>query len=199
MLNKNEMQKFASQFVTGKIKTKKNEHIYGKSDSYYVTKNELFIQFQENSIIVRLSNVGSFLDSMLDVRPTLRNYINNVNKIIEIENKNRNTPWPTQLEGPINTEISFNIKKKKPILSKFTLTVYPHIRCIPTDFGGMIIDLPLHYNNELLIVNFESNEKVVHSDFRVLKLPFINEIVDFNDILDELFIKQLKTLEMALL
>jgi hypothetical protein len=199
MLNKSEMQKFASQFVTGKVKIKKNEHIHGKSDIYYVTQNGLFVQFEDHSIIVKVPNVGVFLDRVFDVTPTLRNYINNINKLIEVENKTRISHWPQKLNGTIYTEISFKIKENKQILSKFTLTIYPFIRSMPTDFGGMIIDLAFHINNEHLIIDFESNQTIVRSDLCVLTLPMINEILDFKNVLDEVFMKQLNTLEMALL
>ena len=64
----------------------------------------------------------------------------------------------------------------------------------------MIIDLPLMiYRSYNLIVNIESNKKIVNSALAVFNLPIIREILDFNDVLDEVFIDQLNTLEMALL
>lgn len=199
MLTKNEMQKFASQFVTGKVKIKKNEQIHGKSDIYYVAQNGLFVIFENQSIIVKVPNVGVFLDRVFDVTPTLRNYINNINKLIEVENKFRTSNWPQKLNGPIYTEMSFKNKVNKQVLSGFTLTSYPFIRTIPTDFGGVMLDLAFHTNNEHLIMDFESNKNIVRSDLCVLTLPMINEILDFKNLLDEVFMKQLNTLEMALL
>lgn len=69
-----------------------------------------------------------------------------------------------------------------------------------TDFGFMIIDLPLmHHRSDNLIVNIEAKQKVIDSDFIVFNLPVIREIINFNNLLDEVFIDQLNTLEMALL
>lgn len=200
MLNKKEMQSFAEQFLTGKVKIRKNEPIYGKADSYHAVKDRVFIQFEESSIILKVSNVDLLIEHVSEMKPMLRNYINNMHKIIEVENKNRISDWPTRVEGQIYTEIAFDIKKKKPNLSVFTLIIYPMIKTRMTDFGFMIIDLPLmHHRSDNLIVNIEAKQKVIDSDFIVFNLPVIREIIDFNNLLDEVFIDQLNTLEMALL
>lgn len=200
MLNKKEMQSFAEQFLTGKVKIRKNEPIYGKADSYHAVQDRVFIQFEESSIILKVSNVGLLSEHVAEMNPLLRNYINNIHKLIEVENKNRISAWPSQIEGQIYTEISFNLKKKKPNLSVFTLIVYPMIKTRMTDFGFMIYELPLmHHRSDNLIINIESKQKVIDSDFIVFNLPVIREIIDFNDVLDEVFIDQLNTLEMALL
>lgn len=200
MLNKKEMQSFAEQFLTGKVKIRKNEPIYGKADSYHAVQDRVFIQFEESSIILKVSNVGLLSEHVAEMNPLLRNYINNIHKLIEVENKNRISAWPSQIEGQIYTEISFNLKKKKPNLSVFTLIVYPMIKTRMTDFGFMIYELPLmHHRSDNLIINIESKQKVIYSDFIVFNLPVIREIIDFNDVLDEVFIDQLNTLEMALL
>lgn len=200
MLNKKEMQSFAEQFLTGKVKIRKNEPIYGKAESYHAVQDRVFIQFEESSIILKVSNVGLLTEPLSEMKPMLRNYINNIHKLIEVENKNRISDWPVQIEGPIYNEVAFNIKKKKPILSVFTLIIYPTIKTRLTDLGFMIIDLPLmHHRSDNLIINIESNQKVIDSDFIVFNSPVINEVLDFNNVLDEVFIDQLNTLEMALL
>jgi hypothetical protein len=200
MLNKKEMQAFADQFMTGKVKIRKNDPIHGKADSYYAVQNEVCIQFEDSSIILKVSNVCLLTDKIQEMTPILRNYINNVNKIMEVENKHRNNLYPMHLDGPLYVELVFSIKKKKPMILILKVCSYPAIKLIPTDFGGMIIDLPLMiYRSYDLIVNIESNKKIVKSDLSVFNLPVIREIIDFNDVLDEVFIDQLNTLEMALL
>lgn len=200
MLNKKAMQTFADQFMTGNVKIRKNNPIHGKADSYYAVQNEACIQFEDSSIILKVSNVCLLTDKLQEMTPILRNYIKNINKIMEVENKNRNNLYPRHLDGPLYVELVFSIKKKKPMISILKVCSYPAIKLIPTDFGGMIIDLPLMiYRSYDLIVNIESNKKIVNSDLAVFNLPVIREILDFNDILDEVFIDQLNTLEMALL
>jgi hypothetical protein len=200
MLNKKEMQSFAEQFLTGKVKIRKNEPIHGKADSYHAVQNRVFIQFEESSIILKVPNVGLLSEYVAEMKPLLRNYIKNIHKIIEVENKNRISAWPRQIEGQIYTEIAFDIKKKKPNLSVFTLIIYPMIKTRMIDVGFWIYDLPLmNHRSDNLIINIESKQKVIDSDLIVFKLPVIREIIDFNDVLDEVFIDQLNTLEMALL
>lgn len=200
MLNKKAMQAFADQFMTGKVKIRKNDPIHGKADSYYAVQNEACIKFEDSSIILKVSNVCLLTDKLQEMTPILRNYINNINKIMEVENKYRNNLYPMHLDGPLYVELVFSIKKNNPIISILKVFSYPAIKLIPTDFGGMIIDLPLMiYRSYNLIVNIESNKKIVNSDLAVFNLPVIREILDFNDVLDEVFIDQLNTLEMALL
>lgn len=200
MLKIKQMKKFAEQFITGNVKIRKNNPIHGKADTYCAIQNEACIQFEDSSIILKVSNVGLLTDKLQEMTPKLRNYINNVNKIMEVENKHRENLYPMYLDGPLYVELVFSIKKKKTILSILKVYSYPAIKLIPTDFGGMIIDLPLMIHRSYdLIVNIESNKKVVNSDFAVFKLPVVREILDFNDVLDLVFIDQLNTLEMALL
>lgn len=200
MLNKKAMQAFADQFMTGKVKIRKNDPIYGKADSYYAVQNEASIKFEASSIILKVSNVCLLTDKLQEMTPILRNYINNINKIMEVENKYRNNLYPRHLDGPLYVELVFSIKKNKPMISILKVFSYPAINLIPTDFGVMIIDLPLMiYRSYNLIVNIESNKKIVNSALAVFNLPIIREILDFNDVLDEVFIDQLNTLEMALL
>lgn len=200
MLNKKAMQAFANQFMTGNVKIRKNNPIHGKADSYYAVQNEACIKFEGSSIILKVSNVCLLTDKLQEMTPILRNYINNINKIMEVENKYRNNLYPMHLDGPLYVELVFSIKKNKPIISILKVFSYPAIKLIPTDFGGMIIDLPLMiYRSYNLIVNIESNKKIVNSALAVFNLPIIREILDFNNVLDEVFIDQLNTLEMALL
>lgn len=200
MLNIKQMQAFTEQFMTGKVKLIKSNPVYGKADSYYAVQNEASIQFEESSILLKVSNVGLLTDKLTVMTPMLRNYINNVNKIMEVENNHRENSYPIHLDGPLYVELIFRIKKKKPMLSILKVCSHPSIKLIPTDFGGMIIDLPLmrFYRSYDLIINVASNKKVINSDLTVYNLPIVREILDFNDILNEVFIDQLKTLEMAL-
>lgn len=79
MLSKNEMKKFAEQFISGKIKLNKNPVIYGKTDSFNVVKNGLFISFDNDSIVLKIHDLRFFTDNTDELTQKTKNYINAIN------------------------------------------------------------------------------------------------------------------------
>lgn len=199
MLTKTEMKKFAEQFITGKIKIRKNTPVYGKSDTYHVSNNNVFIHFEDNIINLKVPNVSLFMENTNDLTPKMSNYIVTANKLVKIENIARGDDIPRVLDGQLYTELSFKVVKKEISLSVFKLISYYAIKERTTSFGLIFYDLP-YYNNysSHLVINIESNNKI-SCDFDMFKLPIVNEVLDFDYLLDDVFNDQLNTLEMALL
>lgn len=218
MLSKNEMKKFAEQFVSEKIKLKKNPAIHGKTDSYYLIKDGLFMSFENDSILLKITDVGYFIDNTEEMTPKTKNYINAINTIIKIENNVRGNDLVRKLDGEIYTEICFKIRNKRIVLDLFTLKSYFAIKQEKTSFGFIFFDIPYFYNYSAnfsikldafempythrassdLSVKTTTNKKIC-GDFDMFKSSIVNEILDFNYFLDDIFNDQLNTLEMALL
>lgn len=218
MLSKNEMKEFAEQFFIGKIKLKKNPTIYGKADSYYFAKDGLFMSFENDSILLSIPDVVFFTDNTEEITPKIKNCVNAINTIIKIENNVRGNDLARKLDGDIYTEMCFKVKNKKIVLDLFTLKSYFAIKEEKTNFGLIFFDVPYYCNQSttfsVKIDNFEiiyhrrpSNDfsvkptqnKKICGDFDMFNSSIVNEILDFNYFLDDVFNDQLNTLEMALL
>lgn len=217
MLNKKEMCNFAEQFFLGKVKLKKNPTIYGKNDSYYFAKDGLFMSFENDSILLRIPDVRFFTDTTEEITPKTKNYINAINTIIKIENNVRGNDLVRKLDGDIYTEMCFKIRNKRIILDLFTLKSYFALKQEKTNFGFVFFDIPYYCNysanfsvnldtfeipylrpSNNLSVKTTTNKKIC-GDFDMFESSIVNEILDFNYFLDDVFNDQLNTLEMALL
>jgi hypothetical protein len=217
MLSKNEMKKFAEQFFLGKIKLKKDPTIYGKTDSYHFAKDGLFIFFENDSILLRIPDVSFFTDNTEEITSKTKNYINAINTIIKIENNVRGNDLARKLDGDVYTEMCFKVRNKKITLDLFTLKSYFAIKQEKTNFGIIFFDIPYYCNQSASIsvnlnnlempYNRPSNDlsvkttpnKKISGDFDMFESSIVNEILDFNYLLDDVFHDQLNTLEMALL
>lgn len=218
MLNKKEMQNFAEQFVSGKIKLHKKPVVYGKNDSYYCAKDGLFMSFESDSVMLSIPDVGLFTSNTNKLTQKTKNYINSINEIIKIENMVRGDDLARKLDGDVYTELCFKIKNKKISLELFTLKSYFSIKQKSTSFGFIFFDIPYYCNQsadvsikiepfEIPYYRRQSNnlsvktqvDKKITGDFEMFQSSIANEVIDFNYFLDDVFNDQLNTLEMALL
>jgi len=205
MLNKKEMEKFASQYIKGKVKFYKNSKIYGKSDSYSCSKDDIIILFEDKSITVKLSNAEKVMEKFEEASPQLIHYVNRLNKFVHMENKLRSGDYDRHLSGEFDSEIIYQVINKninkKTINFKFYLD-YKERQQTNISYNSnrySWIDLFSFYRRyEEVFVNI-GRKKSISGDLRILKNEIVKEILDFNFILDDVFEDQLSTLEMALL
>lgn len=205
MLNKKEMEKFASQYIKGRVKLHKNPKIYGKSDSYSCLKNNVFILFENKSITVKLSKTETVVESFDTTSNTLLNYLSRLTKFIYVENKLRCGDYDRPLNGEFDSEIIFQVVnkniKKDAINFKFYLDYEErqNISYFSNNYSFPYVDFFLsHRRYEEVFLKIGKN-KSISGGLRILNNEVVQEVLDFNLILDDVFEDQLNTLEMALL
>lgn len=200
MLNKKEMEKFASQYIKGKIKLYKNTKIYGKPDTYSCFKDDILISFEEKSIIIKLSKTETKFENFDRKYNKLDYYLKGLKNFIDIENKFRDGYYDRPLNGQIDSEIIFQVKCKnitqETINLKFYIESQERDSTVNSRYPCFEFFLFKKRYEEVFLKM--GQHKNVTGDLRILQKEVVQEILDFNLILDDVFEDQLKTLEMAL-